>query len=137
MDKDKVILPKLIYLATPYSHTNRIEENVRYSLVTRTAAVLFTKGYHVFSPITHCHPIKDQGIVLNLPLDGGFKYWREYNLRMLVYCDELWVLTLPGWAESKGVQDEILFAHNSSKPILYLEPYTYTAHAEARPQSTT
>ena len=41
---------------------------------------------------------------------------------MLSKSDALVVLTLPGWAESSGVQSEIFFAEERDIPISYQTP---------------
>jgi hypothetical protein len=109
-------MPKLIYLAAPYSHPdpNVITERVR--AIDRTAAHMFAQGHFVFSPITHCHPIHLYG------LPGDYNFWQEYNKRMLSHCDELCVLMLDGWGQSLGVQGEIEFARENNKIVSYRYP---------------
>lgn len=60
------------------------------------------KGLHVYSPIVACHQI---AIKYKLPRDNAF--WAEYNAEFLKRCNELYILELPGWMESKGVDWEI------------------------------
>jgi hypothetical protein len=74
-------------------------------------------GAHIFSPIAHSHPIALAG---DLPLE--FEYWEQYDRKMLAACAELWVCTMDGWRESKGVSAEIAIASERKMPIRYIPP---------------
>ena len=59
-------------------------------------------------------------------LDHGFghkddEWWYEYDVGWLEHCDELIVLMLPGWAESKGVRIEIEAAEELDIPVSYAD----------------
>ena len=102
---------KKIYLACPYSHESM---RVRLSRVLQAnvkAAELMEAGNLVFSPISHSHPISNHCEVD--PTDHDF--WLRQDLWILDICDEMYVLCLPGWAESKGIDIEI--RHAKSKGI--------------------
>lgn len=107
---------KLIYLACPYNDKSLEVREERYHAVTRVASILMQQGHFIFSPITHCHPMAISG---NLPT--GWDFWQEYDMLMISRCDELWVLTIPGWRESKGVTSEIQIALVLNKPIKYTD----------------
>ncbi|MCP4786572.1 MAG: DUF1937 family protein [Fuerstiella sp.] len=47
----------MIYLASPYSHSDANIREKRFRDVCRTAARLMRNGDVVFSPIAHGHPI--------------------------------------------------------------------------------
>lgn len=104
---------KLIYLASPYTAKTQAERELRYQLAVHATACLLAKGYRVFSPIAYTHPI-DQ--YLAIPSD----VWYEMDHVYLQRCDVLWVLTLPGWAQSKGIQHEIDMATQLGKPVQYI-----------------
>lgn len=59
----------LIYIAVPYSHKEESVRLARFESVNRAACFLMNKGYHVFSPISHTHPIALAG---DLPPGLGF-----------------------------------------------------------------
>ena len=107
----------LIYLASPYSHDDPTVRQSRFEAVTAKAAELFRAGTLVFSPITHCHPI---AAAHSLPTN--IRFWESYCRRMLMHCDELYVLQLPGLGESAGVALEVNFALSISTPITYINP---------------
>lgn len=109
-------MPSLIYLASPYTHADPHIRQLRFDQVCHAAAYLMQEGKYIFSPIAHTHPIAEAG---NLPT--GWMYWREYDIRMIGACDELYVLLLPGVESSKGVSEEIKIAHSLNKPVKYIE----------------
>ena len=104
-----------IYLACPYSHKNGTIRHQRFIEANDIAAQLMKQGHHVFSPISHTHPI---AIQCDLPL--GFDFWEEYDTCFIGWCDEVFVLRLNGWAESKGVKAEIKIATKLKKPVRYI-----------------
>ena len=111
MNKDE-----LIYLAVPYTHKDK---NVILDRVRRLNTVAFkilASGKHVFSPVTHCHPLAEIG---DLPKD--WEFWKAYDTVMLSRCDRVWVLMLEGWKESTGVNAEIKIAEELGKPVEYID----------------
>jgi hypothetical protein len=105
----------LIYLASPYSHFLIRVERERHFAVLNCAARLIGEGNVVFSPIVHCHPIKElmRGC-------GDWDTWKEYNKTFLDHCEEMIVLMLTGWEESVGVKAEIEYTKALNKPISYI-----------------
>jgi len=103
------------YLAAPYSHPDpRVREH-RHDQATFVCAELIRRGEIIFSPITHCHFMAKGH---RLPNDAD--YWLRYCLVFLRKSSKLYVLQLPGWKESKGVQAEIKFATSRNIPIEYI-----------------
>jgi hypothetical protein len=107
----------LIYLASPYSHPDKWVERLRWSLVTALGTKLIQDGHHIFGPITESASYADFGID-----NSGWNYWGEHDRLMLLKCDKLMVMKLPGWEESKGVQAEIKIATAAGMPIDYVDP---------------
>lgn len=108
----------MIYLATPYSHSDVSVRNRRFRAVNRVAARLIAKGEMVFSPISHSHPI----CLAVGGLPGDFAYWSEFDRLMLSVCDKLIVYCQPGWDESVGVEAEMRIAESLGLEIEYLDP---------------
>lgn len=106
----------MIYLACPYSHDERNVRVERFNAVNIVAARLMGEGKHVFSPITHCHPLSEAG---GLPTDWGF--WEAYDRTMIDICEKVIVLTLDGWVKSKGVTAEIAIARELGIPVEYIK----------------
>jgi hypothetical protein len=107
----------LTYIAVPYSHPDENVRHARFHAVNKKAAELMNQGMHIFSPISHTHPIALAG---ELPL--GWEFWKQYDEVMLAACHKLIVFMLDGWKESKGVQGEIEIATRLGLPIEYIYP---------------
>jgi len=115
----------MIYLASPYSHPDAAVRQQRFESACRAAAELIRRGHVVFSPIAHSHGIAQHG----LPVDWDF--WEAQDRRLLAACDELWVLTLDGWRESRGVQAEIAIARAAGKPVRFVSEAELTEEKAA------
>jgi hypothetical protein len=107
---------KLIYLCSPYTHKDKEVEKERYEKVTKRLVVLTLDGHQIFSPISYWHPT-----AMSHKLPTHYDFWRENCELMVSKCDELWVLTIDGWKESKGVTAEIKIADDLGLPIKYLK----------------
>lgn len=92
----------MIYLASPYSHPEPLVMKTRFLLAEQTTALYTKKGAHVYSPIVHYH---EMAAKYKFPTD--FEFWKKINMDMLRRAEEMWVLDIPGWMESVGVQAEI------------------------------
>lgn len=112
---------KLIYLASPYRADDPRLVRIRYKLAVKTAAKIITRwGHHVFTPIGHSHPIA---------MDKAFNqennthsYWLSLDFKILDICDEIWLLTLPGYERSEGMQREQIYAREKGKPVFTVTP---------------
>lgn len=102
---------KKIYLACPYTSPDPLTRRDRVELASLVAARLMEAGHVVFSPITHGHAVADH---LSPGKISDHWFWMQQCLPMLEACDELMVLPLAGWRESRGVTEERAFAlaHN-------------------------
>lgn len=106
-----------IYLASPYSHVDCAVVEERVEKVLLAAAKLMQRGSIIFSPIAHSHFICKAG---NLP--ATWEFWEKQDMPFLSRADELWVLMLPGWEESKGIAAEIAYAKKCHIPVWYVRP---------------
>ena len=104
---------KVLYLAAPYSASDRKTERQRFKKTCEVAAKLMTNGIAVFSPLANSIPAVELG---GLKIDHA-EFMRFDNI-ILRRCDELLVLAIDGWRESKGVQEEINEAIALRKPVL-------------------
>lgn len=114
------------YVASPYSHPETKVREQRYR-ETRDWIANHFKLYRspvLFSPIVHCHDM-----VKANKLKGDAATWNYYNLTMLKGSTALWVLKLPGWSTSKGIQGdhatglvgELEYAKQLNKPVKFIE----------------
>ena len=108
-------MAELIYLASPYSHPDRVVRKWRYELACKVAALLMRDGHLVYSPIVHSHPLT------RFRLPAEWDYWRRLDEEMLRRCDALAVLRLPGWEQSVGVQAELALAKELGLKSGYVE----------------
>jgi len=108
------------YLATPYSRFPDGTE-AAYHEACRIARVLIDHGIGVFSPIAHSHGISLTGPANSL--DHG--YWLRADKPLMDAAAGLLVARLPTWRESFGVTYERGAFLVASKPILYVDPYTF------------
>jgi hypothetical protein len=110
----------MIYLASPYSHTNAAIMHERYAAVCRAAAALIKIGHHIYSPIAHTKVIGDYG---HLP-QTDFEFWRSFDEHMIGLSESVWILTIDGWCESVGIQSEFKIARRLKKPLYAVIPTT-------------
>jgi nucleoside 2-deoxyribosyltransferase len=110
----------MIYLASPYTHPDPAVREARFRAACRQAAEMFRCGVPVFSPIAYSHAIAGH----DLPLE--WEFWERFDRAFLETCDAVWVLTLDGWRESRGVQAEIMLARQMGKPVVLVEPDALT-----------
>ena len=116
----------MIYLASPYSDPDPVIREQRFRAACRATAALIGAGHMVFSPIVHSHPL----VVHGLPT--GWEFWKRRCREHLARCDEIAILTLPGWERSIGVQAESWFARQMAKPVRYVPPTLAHDGAEVR-----
>lgn len=95
----------MIYLASPYSHEDPLIMKTRFMLAEQVTAILTKREKHIYSPIVHYH---EMALKYEMPTD--FEFWRAINFDMIRRSDALYILTIPGLEESKGVKAEIKFA---------------------------
>lgn len=109
----------LVYLASPYSHADSDVRQRRYVEVCRAAATLMLAPERpvVFSPIAHSHPVAEHGGLHAT----DHQFWMGQCLPMLSRSDELAVLCIDGWRESRGVREEIGYAMDLDIPVRYIE----------------
>lgn len=106
----------LIYLAVPYSHPDSEVRKIRFQKVNVVAAKLMKAGHHIYSPISHTHPIALAG-----DLPTGWEYWSAYDRALLNVCKKIIVLKLEGWETSKGVTAELNIAKELGLEIEFIE----------------
>jgi hypothetical protein len=104
----------MIYVASPYYDPDPSVIESRMEVVYEVMAGLMKEGNHCVSPML-MHPV-----VKKHDLPNTFDYWENYSYDMLKRCDEMLVIQLPGWEESRGVKAERDFCNLHNVPIDYL-----------------
>ena len=102
--------PTLIYLASPYAHPSNRVQKARLEAVRYVCGQMVNEGKIVMSPLVYLGELAFKGVH---PPQG----WYAYDLQLLARSDELIVLQLPGWEDSKGVMVEIAGAQTKGIPI--------------------
>lgn len=111
---------RLIYIASPYSHSDKNIRDKRYNDITKIVAQLIDEGFYVIPPITFNVPLSPY---LKNP-DTSWKYWKPFDELLISKCDEIWVVTLDGWKDSIGVRAEIKYAILRNIDVALLDPKT-------------
>ncbi|MBI2790930.1 MAG: DUF1937 family protein [Gammaproteobacteria bacterium] len=108
---------ELIYLACPYSHPDSRMVQLRYAVSAQVACQLVKEGLMIFAASMH-----NALLATMAGISDQFADWKEYNHLMIERSDKLMVITMEGWEQSKGVQDQIQYAKSLNKPIEMIEP---------------
>lgn len=114
-------MQKLIYLASPYSHDDPNVIEHRVCQVQNATAALIEQGNLIFSPIVYTHPIAEMTSFAPVNTAEAMSGWMDYDKAMIDKCDELWVLELDGWAQSRGVEAERNHALATGKTVRHIE----------------
>lgn len=94
----------MIYVASPYSHPDKMVEQRRTHVVAHYLRN-FGTPYH-FSPIIYGH-----GMLQIFPdLPTNYEAHQKFNDMMLRKSVEMIVLDMPGWQDSHGIAHEIEIA---------------------------
>ena len=105
--------PSLVYLASPYAHPSAAVREARLEAARYVCGKMVDEGVIVMSPLVYLGELAQKGVH---PPQG----WYAYDLQLLARCDELLVLQLPGWEDSKGVLAEVAGAQTKGMPILLM-----------------
>jgi hypothetical protein len=97
-----------------------MDKDLSYEIANEMSVHFINKGYNVFSPITHSHPLTKYG------LRGDFAFWEEMDKQYVDWADEVVVIVVPenGWElieSSIGVQGEKTHAEESGKPVRFFD----------------
>ncbi len=110
LDYLKDVDPTLIYLASPFAHSSSAVRDARLEAVRHVCGKLVNEGKIVLSPLVYAGELAMRGF--HAP-----QGWYAWDLQFLARSDELLVLQLPGWEDSKGVLVEIAAAQARNLPI--------------------
>ena len=106
----------MLYLASPYSHSDPTISRRRYHLACRAAARLMQSGVVVFSPLANSVPAIEFG-----GLELSHESFMTLDLAILERCDEVLVIASDGWQQSIGVQQELGAAIALKKPVTMIK----------------
>lgn len=109
-------MSKIIYFASPYSHSDPeiVEHRIKANSIK--VAQLVAEGNVVISPIIYGHQLLK---FHSMPSDWDF--WKNFCQSFLHKCEELIVFKIDGWDKSTGVLSEIKLAEELGLKITYVE----------------
>lgn len=104
----------MIYLASPYSHSDPLVRKTRFLMAERFVLhMMETRNYIIFSPIVYGHKF-----AVEYGIDGSAQFWHVFNTNMIRRSETFFLLKLDGWETSQGVQLEIKMANLLKIPII-------------------
>ena len=106
----------MLYIATPYSHSDPVVMQQRYKKSCIATAKLMAAGIVVFNPLANTVPVVELG-----GLDLSHEQFMQLDIPILQRSDEILVVALDGWTESKGVKQEMFEAFSLRKPITLID----------------
>lgn len=112
----------MIFVSAPYSHDDKDVVENRVKEVANYCAAQIIEGQTAISPLLFGRTITKYS-----KFGSDYKTWQKFCEELLYKCDEMHVLTLPGWNQSAGVIDEIRMATTCSIKVVYvLDPEMYS-----------
>jgi hypothetical protein len=118
---------KLVYLASPLTHKDETVRQERSRAAAQACGWLMSnyQDIHFFSPVVYTHLL---GSECTLPYQ--WEFWAKLDECMISRCQEIWVLTIPGFKTSVGVSAEREIAKRLGVPIKFVvrqgDSYTVT-----------
>ncbi len=109
-----------IYLASPYTHSDPAVRKQRFRAVCKVAGRLMQQGQALFVPIAMSHPITE----CTPTLPSKWAFWEQYDREFVLGSKALWVVDIPGWKTSVGVQAEIEIAKLHAIRVRLVNPKT-------------
>lgn len=106
----------MIYIACPYSHENTAVREHRYRMSCIAASKLFQAGIVAFNPLANSVPAVEFG-----GIDLAHSEWMSIDIPILLRSDEVLILGLDEWTQSKGVRMELCKALSNAKPITLID----------------
>lgn len=103
---------KLVYLAVPYSHPEWGIRRARYEQAIEAVDALLKRGVMVM-----CGRV----LVEELRTEDPEALWPLFRT-LIDHADEMWILALPGYSESRGIRRELEYALKQNKRVRYLDP---------------
>lgn len=114
------------FLSSPYSSPEGHIRLLRTTLAAQAVIHAAKSFTHFYSPVVHGHFVEELG-----QHEMPYNYWLDHCFCMLRKSASVKVLTIPGWANSKGVEREIEEAKRNHIPVDYIGVAEYCDIAKA------
>lgn len=109
-----------IYLGSPYSDPDPSRMLMRFELAQwATYQIITKKNKSVYSPIVHWHEMAHK-----FKMRTDWEYWRHFDFAMIASCHTIGILHIDGWAESKGLTEELEWAHRLNTPEMFVRIFS-------------
>lgn len=108
------------YLAIPYSHEDEEVMEYRAEVSDFIFSELAKEGRIIYAPISSCHHI-----AAKYGLPRNWEFWKTMDEVFIQKCDKIIFITLDGWEESTGLNEELQLAKKYGLEIEYLNPEPY------------
>jgi hypothetical protein len=132
-------LPGLFYFAHRYSAFNDAGELMpaamqsNFELCCRRSALLVEAGWHIYSPVSHTHPIKMAHVPFaTATTEDRWYAFDHYFIEAIPFAG---IILAPGWESSRGCRREKERFEQLERPVLYMvDPhYVWVPFHLARP----
>ena len=103
----------------PYSHKSPMVMKERVDQQAHALAhfARTAENLVIYSPVVHWSAV---AFANDLPHD--FNFWKQQDFHMIRQATAMWVVTLAGWQESFGLQQEIEYARDIGREVMYVIP---------------
>jgi len=109
----------LYYFAHPYTSKDKRAEEANFRLCCIRSAKLIKRGYYVYSPICHTHPIHMAWPeFLN---NDERDLWMDLDVLIIYRTKFDGIILAPEWEKSAGCTSERATFDSAQKPILLYE----------------
>jgi hypothetical protein len=109
---------EVVYVACPYSHEDPIVREIRFLEAVRAVAyIIRTLHITALGAIIQGHELSTR---YKMPYDWAF--WEGYDTDIIKNCSEVWVICIPGFTNSPGVNAEVKIAEKLGKTVRYMIP---------------
>ena len=106
-------LSDIFYVAAPYSHSDPLVVESRFTKVSQYVAELTARGMVAISPVAYGH------ILLKYhEMPNDWTFWKNFCRSFLIKCKYMIVLQLEGWEKSEGIKGEMEFARTNGISII-------------------
>lgn len=107
----------ILYFASPYSHRFRTVRWWRTRCIRRIMTMVMKAQDEIipFSPVGATHNLNG--------LLPGFNWVAAYDVFFLLRFDGMIVVQMPGWEESKGIEEELRFCREHGIPYAFAKPH--------------
>jgi hypothetical protein len=105
----------MIYLCSPYTHSDSSVVTERVRIATEYVNEMLLSGVTVISPVVYGH-----NIVMMCGSPSDWAFWEKACCDIMDKCSEVYVLMVDGWDKSTGIKGEIEYAAKLGLRVKYI-----------------